>query len=71
MGGGGGALRIYMGGPVKVKPRFGDLGKKKTISLHGRPNIVVKLADSQGNLYTMGLRTWIWGSLALGVGYFE
>ena len=49
----------------KVKPRFGDLGKTKIISPHGRPNLVAKLADSQGNLYTLGLRTWIWKPLVL------
>ena len=49
----------------KVEPRFGDLGKKKTISLHGTPKVVANLADSQGNLYTLGLRTWIWNPLVL------
>ena len=55
----------------KVKPRFGDFGKKKSISPHGRPNLVAKGPGFHWRLYNMGLRTWIWGSLALGVGYFE
>ena len=57
--------------PSKVKPRFVDFGKIKSISRSGRPKVVAKAADSQEFLYNMVLRTWIWRSLALGVGYFE
>ena len=51
--------------PTKVKPRFGDFGKKKSISLHGRPKVVAKPADSQEFLYNMVLRTWIWSPQVL------
>ena len=54
---------------TKVKPRFGDFGKKKSISPHGRPKVVAKPADSQEFLYNMVLRRSVWGSLALGIGY--
>ena len=49
------------------QPRSGDLAKKKTISFHGRPNVVAKLADSRGILYNKVLRTWICPPLALGI----
>ena len=55
--------------PTKVKPRFWDFVKKKSISLHGRPTVVAKPADSQEFLYNMVLRRSVWGSLALGIGY--
>ena len=51
--------------PSKVKPRFGDFGRKKSISRSGRPKVVAKPAESQEFLYNMVLRRWIWGSLVL------
>ena len=44
--------------PSKVKPRFVDFGKKKSISRSGRPDLVAKPAESQEFL-------WMWGYLVL------
>ena len=46
-----------------------DYEEEKTESVHGRPKVLAKMAAIKTRLHTLGLRTWIWESLALGVGY--